>query len=145
LEDGAENYPAWLTAIRGASHHVHFDNYFIVDDEVGQELGEAFVDSARRGVRVRVIYDWLGSVGKTSRRCWRRLRDAGVEVRVHNPPRLSSPLGWISRDHRKSLVVDGEIGFVTGLCVGRMWVGDPARNIAPWRDTGVEIRGPAVA
>ena len=64
---------------------------------------------------------------------------------VYNPPRLSSPLGWISRDHRKTLIVDGAIGFVTGLCVGRTWVGDPARNIAPWRDTGVEIRGPAVA
>jgi cardiolipin synthase len=67
-----------------------------------------------------------------------------VEVRVYNPPRLSSPLGWLSRDHRKTLSVDGVIGFVTGLCVGRMWVGDPLRNVLPWRDSGVEIRGPAV-
>jgi cardiolipin synthase len=68
-----------------------------------------------------------------------------VEVRCYNPLRLSSPLGWVSRNHRKSLAVDHEIGFVTGLCVGRAWVGDPGRNIEPWRDTGVEIRGPAVA
>src|SRR5690606_16735736 len=53
--------------------------------------------------------------------------------------------GWLSRDHRKMLVVDGEVGFVTGLCVGDAWIGDPARGIEPWRDTGVEIRGPAVA
>src|SRR5690606_25589235 len=78
-------------------------------------------------------------------RFWRTLRAAGVEVRAYNPPQLSSPLGWISRNHRKTLVVDGSVGFVAGLCVGRMWVGDPARNVAPWRDTGVEIRGPAVA
>ncbi|HYD85343.1 MAG TPA: phospholipase D-like domain-containing protein, partial [Opitutus sp.] len=57
---------------------------------------------------------------------------------------LESPLGWISRDHRKLLVVDGEVGFVSGLCVAQMWVGDPAKQIQPWRDTGVEIRGPAV-
>jgi cardiolipin synthase len=43
------------------------------------------------------------------------------------------------------LAVDGQVGFITGLCVGRMWVGDPEKNIDPWRDTGVEVRGPAVA
>src|SRR3989449_6080473 len=42
------------------------------------------------------------------------------------------------------LSVDGAIGFVTGLCVGRAWVGDPARGVPPWRDTGVEVHGPAV-
>jgi cardiolipin synthase len=145
LEDGRENYPAWLAAIRGATDHVHFENYFIQDDEVGREFAEAFLARAREGVRVRVIYDWLGGFGKASRRFWRSLRAAGVEVRAYNPPQLSSPLGWISRDHRKTLVVDGTVGFVTGLCVGRMWAGDAARDIAPWRDTGVEIRGPAVA
>jgi cardiolipin synthase len=145
LEDGRENYPAWLAAIRAAKDHVHFENYFIQDDEVGQQFGEALAAAAREGVRVRVIYDWMGGLGKASRAFWRKLRGAGVEVRAHNAPQLSSPLGWISRDHRKTLIVDGSIGFVTGLCVGRMWVGDPARNIAPWRDTGVEVQGPAVA
>src|SRR5688572_8421990 len=145
LEDGPENYPAWLAAIRSATDHVHFENYFIRDDDVGQEFSDAFAARAREGVRVRLLYDWLGGFGKASRGFWKKLRAAGVEVRVHNPPRLSSPLGWLSRDHRKTLIVDGAIGFVTGLCVGRMWVGDPARNIPPWRDSGVEIRGPAVA
>src|SRR5690606_7438975 len=124
---------------------VHFENYFIVDDEVGREFAEAFAAKARAGVRVRIVYDWLGGFGKASRGFWKRLESAGVEVRAHNPPQLSSPFGWLSRNHRKMLVVDGTIGFVTGLCVGRMWVGDPERNVAPWRDTGIEIRGPAVA
>jgi cardiolipin synthase len=84
-------------------------------------------------------------VGKTSRRYWRRLREAGVEVRVFNPPRPSRPFDWITRDHRKMLAVDGEVAFVTGLCVGRMWEGDAAAGVAPWRDTGVALRGPAVA
>jgi cardiolipin synthase len=145
LEDGRENYPAWLAAIRSAKNHVHFENYFIQDDETGQEFGEAFAASAREGVQVRIIYDWMGGFGKTSRGFWSMLRGAGVEIRVFNPPQFSSPLGWLSRDHRKTLVVDGAIGFVSGLCVGRMWVGDPGRSIAPWRDTGVEVRGPAVA
>ena len=64
-------------------------------------------------------------------------------MRTYNPPRLDSPLGWLSREHRKTLSVDGEVGFVTGLCVGRAGLG-PAGGIEPWRDTGIEIRGPAV-
>lgn len=145
LEDGRENYPAWLSAIRAAKQQVHFENYFIYEDEVGLEFANAFLAKAREGVRVRLIYDWLGGFGKASRRFWRTLREGGVEVRVHNPPRLSGPFSWVSRDHRKTLVVDGEVGYVTGLCVGQVWVGDPIRSVAPWRDTGVEIRGPAVS
>jgi cardiolipin synthase len=84
-------------------------------------------------------------VGKTSRRFWRSLSEAGVEVRRYNPPHFGSPVGWLNRDHRKMISVDGRIGFVTGLCVGQMWVGDAETGQEPWRDTGVEIRGPAVA
>jgi cardiolipin synthase len=145
LEDARENYPRWLDAIRSAKHHVHFENYFIQEDETGREFADAFAAKAREGVPVRLIYDWMGGFRRASRGFWRSLRAAEVEVRCYNPPRFSSPLGWVSRDHRKSLVVDHEVGFIAGLCVGGLWVGDRARSIEPWRDTGVEIRGPAVA
>jgi hypothetical protein len=59
----------------------------------------------------------------------RQLRQAGVEVRRFNPLRFDSPFGWLSRDHRKMLSVDGRIAFVSGLCVGRRWVGYPERGI----------------
>ena len=87
----------------------------------------------------------MGGFGKTSRKFWQSLRDGGVEVRCYNPPKLSDPLAFFRRDHRKSLIVDGQIAFVSGLCVGQDWVGKPEKNISPWRDTGVEIRGAAVA
>ncbi len=145
LRDARENYPAWLEAIRTATRHVHCEIYFIHDDEAGAEFADAFAGKARDGVPVRLIYDWMGSLGKASRRYWDRLRAGGVEVRCYNPPQFDSPLGWLSRDHRKMLEIDGAFGFVTGLCIGNMWTGDPARGIEPWRDTGVEIRGPAIA
>lgn len=145
LRDAAENYPAWLDAIAGAERYVHFESYIIRDDTSGRQFAEALMAKARAGVPVRLLYDWLGAFGKTPGRFWRDLRRAGVEVRCFNPFRLASPLGWVHRDHRKSLVVDGTVGFVTGLCVGDAWVGDPARGIAPWRDTGIRVRGPAVA
>jgi cardiolipin synthase len=144
LKDARENYPAWLDAISRAERAIHFESYIIHDDAVGHEFSDVLVARARAGIRVRVIYDWMGGFGKTSRRFWNQLRAGGVEVRCFNPPTPASPLGWLSRDHRKMLSVDGAVGFVSGLCVGQAWVGTPSRGIAPWRDTGVEVRGPAV-
>lgn len=93
---------------------------------------------------VRVIYDWAGCFRRTPGRFWSRLAGSGVDVRCFNRPRLDSPLGWVSRDHRKMLSVDGAVGFVAGLCIAREWEGIPAKSVDPWRDTGVEVRGPAV-
>ena len=143
LKDAGENYPAWLEAIASAERWVHFESYIIHDDDVGREFAEALKRKAREGVRVRVIYDWMGAIGKTSGRFWRDLREAGVEVNAFNPPGLGEPFGWLNRDHRKMIGVDGRVGFVMGLCVGRDWAGYDGKE--PWRDTGVEIRGPAVA
>ena len=145
LKDAAENYPAWLDAIENAKQSIHFENYIIYDDVVGHRFADALIGKQREGVRVRVLYDWMGALGKTSQRFWRKLREAHIEVRCVNPFQWSSPFGWISRDHRKMLTVDRRIGFVTGLCIGKMWEGDTSRGLAPWRDTGVEIQGPAVA
>lgn len=145
LKDAQENYPAWLDAIGAAKRHIHFESYIIHDDDTGHEFARALIEKAQQGVRVRLIYDWIGGFGKTSRRFWNQLRAGGVEVRCYNPPRWDSPFGWISRDHRKMLSVDGQVGYITGLCVGRMWKGIPEKRIEPWRDTGIEVRGPAVA
>jgi cardiolipin synthase A/B len=144
LRDAAENYPAWLEAIAAAERTIHFETYIIWDDDAGKTFAEALSAKARDGVRVRIIYDWLGAVGKTRRSFWDTMTRAGAEVRCFNPPRLSSPLGWLHRDHRKALIVDGRVAFVSGLCVGEQWVGDPRKGTEPWRDTGVDLRGPAV-
>ena len=145
LKNAQENYPAWLAAIGAARLKIYFENYIIADDAVGREFVAALAERARAGVQVRVIYDWLGSLGSGSRRLWRPLVAAGGEVRCFNPPRLADPVGWLERDHRKMVAVDGELGFVAGLCVSGKWAGDPVRGLAPWRDTGLEIRGPAIA
>jgi cardiolipin synthase len=145
LRDGAQNYPAWLEAIAGARRSIHMDTYFIHADAVGDRFAEALVAKAAEGVRVRLVYDWVGALSGGRRRLWRRLRAGGVEVRAFNVPRLGRPLGLLARDHRKCVVVDGQRAFVSGLCVGQAWEGWPERGIPGWRDTGVEIRGPAVA
>ncbi len=145
LQDARQNYPAWLDAISRAKRFVHFENYIIHEDEVGERFAEAFIKKVREGVPVRIVYDWIGCIGRASRGFWRRLRAAGVDVRSYNPPRLDHPFGWVTRDHRKCLVVDGSVAFVTGLCVGKMWEGTPSMGRGEWRDTGVMMQGPAVA
>lgn len=144
LIDAAAHYDAWLTAIRNARHRVLLENYIIRDDEVGRSFRDALVECAQRGVQVAVVYDWLGCKGQSRDGFWQRLRAAGGEVRAFNPPQLGQPFGWISRDHRKLLVVDGVAGFLSGVCISQKWLGDPARGVEAWRDTGVSLRGPAV-
>ncbi len=145
LRDASENYPRWLESIASAKRTIHFENYIVYDDATGKLFADALIERARHGVQVRLIYDWLGCLGKASHHYWRRLREAGVNVRCFNPPRLDSPFGWMSRDHRKMISVDGETGFVMGLCVGKIWEGNPQKHLDPWRDTGVEVQGPIVA
>jgi cardiolipin synthase len=145
LRDARENYPAWLAAIAGAQRSILFEAYILADDDVGRNFVDALRRRARDGVRVRVLYDWFGAFGEGTGALLAPLAQDGAEVRCFNPPRLDSPLGWLHRDHRKSIVVDGEVGFVTGLCIAQRWAGDPSTGRGPWRDTGVEVRGPAVA
>ena len=144
LRDGPATFAAWLEAIGKSQRNVHLENYIIQEDATGQAFADALIAAVRRGVQCRVLYDWLGCLTRTSAKFWLQLTEAGVEVRRYNPPRIQNPLSWVSRDHRKVLCVDGEVAFTGGLCIGHDWVGDPARNIPPWRDTAVEIHGPAV-
>ena len=145
LIDAEAHYAAWLAAIRGARQRVLLENYIIRDDEVGLAFRDALIERARDGVLVAVIVDWMGCLGQSRAAFWKPLREAGGQVRVFNPPQFGHSLGWMSRDHRKQLVVDGRLGFLSGVCISAKWLGDAAHKLPPWRDTGVGVRGPAVA
>jgi len=145
LIDAAAHYDAWLAAIRGARQRVLLENYIIRNDDVGRAFLDALVERAQADVFVAVVVDWVGCLGQSRNAFWAPLRKAGGKVRIFNPPQLGQPLGWISRDHRKLLVVDGMLGFLSGVCISARWLGDPKHDVPPWRDTGVTLRGPAVA
>ena len=144
LIDASLNFEAWLAAIRGAQSLILFENYIFRDDATGRAFRDALAERAAAGVRVAVIRDWLGCKGQSRLSFWQPLIEAGGEVRTYNPFRLSSPFGWLSRDHRKLLVVDNTVAFVGGICVSGTWLGDVERGIEPWRDTAVAVRGPAL-
>jgi phosphatidylserine/phosphatidylglycerophosphate/cardiolipin synthase-like enzyme len=145
LLDGDQNYPRWLDALSSARRTIHVEMYIVHNDGIGRRFRDLLAERARAGVAVRVLYDWFGALRPSSFRFWAPLTAAGGEVRIVNPPRASTLLTLGSRDHRKLITVDGRVAYISGLCIGEDWLGDPAKQIAPWRDTGVEIRGPAVA
>jgi cardiolipin synthase A/B len=144
LIDGPNTYRAMLEVIRQATRWVHFENYIIRSDDAGWRFAELLATRAREGIHVRVLYDWFGSVG-TSRRFWTHLQSAGVEVRAFHPPQLLDVVTNISRNHRKLVVADGNRAVIGGLCIGCEWTGEGTRDGQPWRDTAVDIGGPAAA
>jgi cardiolipin synthase len=144
LIDGPCAYDAMLDTIAGASRWIHFENYIIRSDDAGHRFAELLMRRAREGVHVRVLYDGLGSIG-TRRSFWRTLRAAGIEVRPFRPLSALDLVRNFSRNHRKLVVADGARAVIGGLCIGCEWTGEQAVDKHPWRDTAVDISGPASA
>lgn len=140
--EGPHTFARWVESIEAARTFVFFENYLFRDDRVGRRFRDVLIRKAREGVPVYLIYDWFGCWA-TPRSFWKPLREAGVHVRAFNPPTvaLGNPFSALQRDHRKLVVVDGEVAHFGGFCVGIEWAGTATQ--APWRDTGLEIRGPA--
>lgn len=138
LLDAPAALAAMRHAIANARHTVHFENYIVTADATGRRFAQLFVDAARRGVMVRIIYDWLGCRG-TPLWFWRDLRAAGCHVRAASRPSLAHPLRLLQRDHRKLCVVDGTDAVLGGICIADPWDGEEA-----WRDVALGVRGPAV-
>ena len=117
--------------------------YIIADDVIGTRVMDALVERARAGVKVRLIYDHVGSF-KLKKRSLRRMRDAGIEAypffKVVFPP-FGTRINW--RNHRKIVVIDGDIGYIGGMNVAdRYLTGGKLFNT--WRDLHLRIEGPAV-
>lgn len=156
LRDGAETFPAMFAAIRSAHDHIYLEYYIFEDVNVGrQRLGDLLVKKRRQGVEVDVIYDSYGS-SETPSKFFDRLERTGVRIVKYNPLNpLEAVAGYKpnERDHRKILTVDGMIGIVGGVNLSKTYLpnavgksmGPPGSLPEHWRDTDLEIEGPAVA
>ncbi|MHA6346168.1 cardiolipin synthase [Roseivivax sp. CAU 1761] len=144
LIDGEATFAAIFAAMDRAQSYLLVQFYTIEEDRMGEALAARLVAAAGRGVRVLMLYDGVGSYG-LSRRYTERLSEAGVTVLDPRDSRgPTSRLQLNFRNHRKSVVVDGEVGFLGGLNVTRAYMGE-SPTFGPWRDTHLEVRGPMVA
>ena len=140
LVDGAHFFPRMLDAIAAAQRQVELELYLVEDGECFARLREALVAAARRGVRVRCLFDSFGclKLGTANRQA---LLDAGVELRLYNPIRWRRGLRNLFRDHRKILLVDDQFGYVGGTgATDEFW--NPEQPDDGWHEVMVEMRGP---
>ena len=140
LVDGVEVYPAMLQAIDEARVSVALASYIFHADGIGENFVSALIRAHQRGVAVRVLLDDV-SCRFSLHSPAKRLRQAGVPVGDFNPPVVPARLNAFNlRNHRKILVVDGEVGFTGGMNIDRRYWGE-----RPYRDTHFRLRGPVVA
>jgi cardiolipin synthase len=161
LVDASATYQAMLESIRKAKHNINFETFIFESDEVGRIFAEEFLKKQAEGVQVNIIYDSIGSLD-TPAEFFRNLSRKGVNVIEFNPFRpLSVFSAWqlTHRDHRKVLVVDGEVAFTGGVNISHVYSSgssedyfghereesEKRENEIPWRDTDVRIEGPVVA
>jgi cardiolipin synthase len=142
LRNGDRIFPAMLRAIDGARRSVDLMTYVYWKGDIATRFAETLAAAARRGVRVRLLIDAVGGL-QIEKGLVDRMDEAGVHVEWFRKPWLNSPLKQNHRCHRKVLVVDEEIAFTGGVGIAEEWCGD-ARHEGEWRDTHVEVRGPAV-
>ncbi|HZG03226.1 MAG TPA: phospholipase D-like domain-containing protein [Streptomyces sp.] len=142
LRNGDEIFPAMLESIRSAEHTVDMMTFVYWRGAIAREFAEALADRARAGVRVRLLLDGFGC--RLIEKHLLELMDrAGVQVVWFRKPLWVSPLKQNHRCHRKVLVVDEKVAYTGGVGIAEEWCGD-ARDESEWRDTHVQVRGPAV-
>ncbi|HET6679829.1 MAG TPA: phosphatidylserine/phosphatidylglycerophosphate/cardiolipin synthase family protein [Gemmatimonadaceae bacterium] len=142
LRDGPATFDAMYALAESARERLDVEQYIVRDDSCGDRFAEVLVAAARRGVAVRLLADWVGRMG-TSRRYFDAMRDAGVDVRIFNPPGFRRWLGVLPRDHRKVFLVDGTHAITGGIGIGNEWTKGEVEHgrRQRWRDTAIEIEG----
>src|SRR5207248_3346056 len=116
--DAAEFYPALMTAIEAARHHIHIEFFIWRDDECGHAFLEALMRAARRGVEVRLLLDQIGCIA-VSKSVFRPLSEAGGHFSwFYSLPFWRHSRFMNLRNHRKLQIFDGEMAFVGGMNMG---------------------------
>jgi cardiolipin synthase A/B len=143
LVNGDDAYQAMLEAIQQAHSYILLQVYIVHDDAIGNQLRRTLIEKAQQGVKVFLLYDGIGSQG-LPQPYRRSLKQAGVVVKVFKSSRgLRKPFQLNFRNHRKILIVDGEVGFTGGFNVGDEYLGKHPQ-LSPWRDTAIRLQGPIV-
>jgi cardiolipin synthase len=153
LADGQATYAAMFKAMQNAGDHINLETFIIEDDEVGRKFADLLLQKQAEGVRVNLIYDSMGSYS-TPAAFFQRLRDGGIQVVEFNPVNPFKAHGqWLLAhpDHRKILIIDGKVAIAGGINISSVYSSRLSGRRAvegsplPWRDTDVQIEGPAVA
>ena len=140
--NGENKFQSLFKDIESAQQHIHIEYYILKDDRIGTHFLELLCKKAKEGVKVRLSFDDVGS--KISSKMKRKLIEANIEFYAFMPvlfPRFTGKMNY--RNHRKIVIIDGEIGYVGGINVSDTYVNYPESK-SYWRDTHLKIIGEAV-
>ena len=143
LLNGDEIFPAMLAAIRGATTTITFANFIYEDGDIAREMAEALAERCRAGVGVNILLDAVGSgdVGKPLRELW---RSAGCHFAFFHAVNPFTIRRLNHRNHRRILVIDGQVGFTGGTGVGEKWTGNGRRKASRRKASGTrKLQGKA--
>jgi cardiolipin synthase len=143
LNNGVEFFPALLQAIRDARQTITFTVYIWEAGQASDQVSAALIERARAGVQIRVLLDSMGALHAPDETI-DAMKKAGVRVETFRPLRLGKLTRFHQRNHRRAIVIDGEVAFTGGMAVGDKWLGD-ADSKEHWRDTMVKVTGPPAA
>jgi cardiolipin synthase A/B len=143
LTNGSETFLKIIEELKKAKHHIHIESYIVRHDDIGNQIKEILINKAQNGVKVRFLYDAVGS-WKLSRAYVKDLKKAGVEILAFSPVKIPIFNDTINyRNHRKIIVIDSNVGFVGGLNIGDEYLGKD-HYFGKWRDTHLFVNGEGV-
>jgi len=139
FNDGATKFARLKEDLAGAQRFIHLQYFIWEQDRLTAEIVPILLDRLNAGVEVRIMYDWMGCISFKKREL-KQLARAGAKVRAD----VTDLLRINYRNHRKIVVIDGEIGYTGGMNVGQEYI-DGGKRFATWRDTHMRMTGQAVA
>jgi cardiolipin synthase len=140
--NGDQFYPPMLEAISQAQSSVTIEAYIYWAGDIGRKFADALAAKGKSGVTVKILLDWVGSA-TISDEIMEKLKGGGCEVQWYHPLHWYSINRVNNRTHRKSLIIDGRIGFTGGAGIADHWLGN-AQDPDHWRDIHIRMEGPAV-
>lgn len=142
--NGSDKFRAFKEDLQRAQSSINIQYYIIEDDGIGREIADILIDKARNGVKVRLIYDHVGSLHVPTR-FFRRLKENGVDAQPFfkvSFPHLGTRINW--RNHRKMCIIDDTVGYIGGMNIADRYI-DGGKKFASWRDTHTRVTGPIVS
>lgn len=134
---------AMLDSIKSAQKTITFETYAFINGTAAYRFVGAFCERASHGIKVHLILDSAGSIDIGEENV-ERLRAAGVQLTFYHPYSVLNPLRYNTRDHRKLMVVDGDVGYIGGCGIADAWMGN-AESPKRWREDHYRVTGPVVA
>ena len=141
--DGEDKFRDLFNDIRGAKSFIHIEYYIFRFDDLGKSLVEELKEKAKDGVEVRLLVDGMGS-RLINKKIVRYIESFGIKVAIFFPgilPHINTRINY--RNHRKIVVIDGEVGYVGGFNVGNEYI-NKGKQFKFWRDTHIRVKGEAV-